>query len=116
MLVVVATTPAHLLRWATVYVLILIAETLIARLPLPGLLLRACIVLPFTGTFAVITWLAGDPQRAAALAIKSYLSAVAVLLLKTGIIEMNEYERSLLDIIAGRRRSRPRVKPRRWEE
>ena len=35
---------------------------------------------PFTVLFALISWLAGDPARAVALLLKSYLSALAVLL------------------------------------
>ena len=39
------------------------------------------LVLPFSLTFALISWLAGEPLRALALVEKSYLSTVAVLLL-----------------------------------
>ena len=46
-----------------------------------GALARAGVVLPFTAVFAGISWLAGDPARGAALVMKSYLSALAVLLL-----------------------------------
>ena len=52
-----------------------------ARLPLSGALARAGVVLPFTAVFAALSWLAGDPARGAALVMKSYLSALAVLLL-----------------------------------
>ena len=52
-----------------------------ARLPLAGLLARACLVLPFTAVFALVSWIAGDANRAVALILKSYLSATAVLLL-----------------------------------
>ena len=38
-------------------------------------------VLPFTAVFAGVSWLAGDPARGAALVMKSYLSALAVLVL-----------------------------------
>lgn len=81
MLIVIATTHPVMLAWAAAFGLVLLVEILIARLPVVGLLVRACIVLPFTGTFAIITWLAGDPDRAVALAMKSYLSAVTVLVL-----------------------------------
>jgi cobalt/nickel transport system permease protein len=40
---------------------------------------KAAIVLPFTVTFASVSWLAGDPGRAVSLVVKSYLSALAVL-------------------------------------
>jgi cobalt/nickel transport system permease protein len=52
-----------------------------ARLPLGGVFLRAAAVLPFSATFAVVSALAGDTARAEALVVKSWLSAVAVLLL-----------------------------------
>ena len=38
-------------------------------------------MLPFSLVFAAVCWLAGDPARGLALAIKSYLSALAVLIL-----------------------------------
>jgi cobalt/nickel transport system permease protein len=50
------------------------------RIPLLQAFLRAGLVLPFTGVFVAISWLAGDPARALALAMKSYLSALAVVL------------------------------------
>jgi cobalt/nickel transport system permease protein len=52
-----------------------------ARIPLAGALARAGVVLPFTAVFAAVSWLAGDPARGATLLMKSYLSALAVLLL-----------------------------------
>ena len=58
----------------------LVAGILVARLPLAGAMLRAAVVLPFGLVFAAITWMAGDPARASSLVAKSYLSALAVLL------------------------------------
>lgn len=52
-----------------------------ARVPLGAALRRAALVLPFTLAFAAISLAAGEPVRAAALVTKSYLSALAVLLL-----------------------------------
>jgi len=63
------------------YAALLASAILIARLPLGGVLLRAMVVLPFSLTFALISWLVGEPQRALALVEKSYLSTVGVLLL-----------------------------------
>jgi cobalt/nickel transport system permease protein len=80
-LVVLATTPPDAVAVLATDVALLAAAMLIARLPLPGLILRATVVLPFSLTFALISWLAGDPWRALALVEKSYLSTVAVLLL-----------------------------------
>jgi cobalt/nickel transport system permease protein len=51
-----------------------------ARLPLFSALARAAIVLPFSLIFAAVCWLSGDPARGFSLLLKSYLSALAVLL------------------------------------
>jgi cobalt/nickel transport system permease protein len=51
-----------------------------ARLPLVRVLARAAVVLLFTAVLALSAWLGGDPFRAFALVVKSYLSALAVLL------------------------------------
>lgn len=51
-----------------------------ARLPLARALARSALVLPFAIVFALITWAAGDAGRAISLVVKSYLSALAVLL------------------------------------
>lgn len=80
-LVAVATTPSIDAVRAAGYGLFLMTGVLAAGLPLGGLLLRAATVLPFTGTFAIISAIAGEPERAVALVVKSYLSAAAVLLL-----------------------------------
>ena len=57
------------------------AGILIANLPVGGLLLRATAVLPFSLTFGVISWTAGDHLRAIGLVEKSYLSTLAALLM-----------------------------------
>ena len=62
------------------YGTILIASALLSRLPLPALVWRSALVLPFAATFAALSWLAGDSQRAIALLIKSSFSGLAVLL------------------------------------
>jgi cobalt/nickel transport system permease protein len=80
-LVVLATTRADAVAVLATYAVLLAAAILIAGLPLGGLLLRAMVVLPFSLTFALISWLAGEPLRGLALVEKSYLSTVAVLLL-----------------------------------
>jgi energy-coupling factor transporter transmembrane protein EcfT len=53
----------------------------ISRLPVTKLLARAALVLPFAGTFALMSLLAGDPERAVSLTVKSVYSGLAVLLL-----------------------------------
>jgi cobalt/nickel transport system permease protein len=63
------------------YFALLAATAIAARLPLFEVLLRATIVLPFALCFAVISALAGEPERAAMLLARSYLSALATLLL-----------------------------------
>jgi cobalt/nickel transport system permease protein len=79
-LVAVATSHRHLPVLAAVWLAMLVATALWARLPALGLLARGAIVLPFSLAFAVVTWAAGDAERALALVLKSYLSVVAVLL------------------------------------
>ena len=63
------------------YAGLLVIAIAAARLPVFAVLRRAVLVLPFSATFALITWLAGEPLRALALAEKSFLSGVAALLL-----------------------------------
>jgi cobalt/nickel transport system permease protein len=81
LLAAVATTPRLNAANAAGYALTVLAAAALARLPLGAVLLRAAVVLPFSATFAAVSLLAGDSQRAAALVVKSYLSAAAVLVL-----------------------------------
>jgi cobalt/nickel transport system permease protein len=62
------------------YGTILITAALASRLPLAPLLWRSALVLPFAATFAALSWLAGDAERAMALLVKSSFSGMAVLL------------------------------------
>jgi len=52
----------------------------LSRLPAGGLAWRAAAVAPFVVVFTVASWVAGEPARAMALLLRSYLSAVAVLI------------------------------------
>lgn len=84
-LVALATTsidswPVFVGRMAA-YGLVLACGALSARLPLSGLAGRAAAVLPFSLTFALISWASGEPARAVLLVSKSYLSALAALLI-----------------------------------
>ncbi len=79
-LVILATTPPNAFLTLGVDAALLLAGILIAGLPPGSLLLRAMTILPFSLTFGLISWLAGDPLRALGLIEKSYLSTVAVLL------------------------------------
>lgn len=60
---------------------ILAAGILVARLPLAAVLLRAAIVIPLSLTFAALVAIQGDVAKAAALVVRTYLSAAAALLL-----------------------------------
>ena len=79
-LIVLATTPANAALALGIYAVLLLSGMLIAGLPVWSLFARALVVLPFSLTFGLISWLAGDPLRALGLIEKSYLSAVGVLL------------------------------------
>jgi len=79
-LVAVATARGGFARLAAAYLALLGVAAVSAGLPARGLLLRACVVFPFTATFAGIVALGGDWQRAGMLLGKSYLSALAALL------------------------------------
>jgi cobalt/nickel transport system permease protein len=79
-LVVVATAQRELPLLAGALLLFLGAGLVWARLPVVPALLRAAIVLYFTAIFALVSWIAGDPARAIALLVKTYLSALAVVL------------------------------------
>ena len=79
-LIVLASTPAKATLTLGIDAALLVSGILIAGLPLGRLPLRAMVVLPFSLTFGLISWLAGDRLRAIALVEKSYLSAAAVLL------------------------------------
>jgi cobalt/nickel transport system permease protein len=80
-LIALATTPPASQRISICYAALLIAGVLVARLPLAAVLYRAAFVLPFAATFAVVSFLSGDTLRAVSLLAKSFLSALAVLLL-----------------------------------
>jgi len=74
-------TAHRALPWLAAGLLVLLAAALLwARLPLAAALARAAVVVPFGAVFALISWAAGDPARGLALVAKSYLSALAVLL------------------------------------
>ncbi|MCW5980794.1 MAG: hypothetical protein KIT09_22125 [Bryobacteraceae bacterium] len=80
-LVAIATTPPQTAAPFAAYAILLIGASAASGLPVSGVLARAAVVLPFSATFAAISWVSGDPERAAALVLKSYLSATAALVL-----------------------------------
>jgi cobalt/nickel transport system permease protein len=63
------------------YFTLLAAGVILSSLPPAGVLLRSLAILPFSGIFALVSWLSGDTLRAISLLEKSYLSVLAVLLL-----------------------------------
>ena len=80
-LIALSTTPPAAQAAFAAYAILLVLAAYIARLPIRGLAGRAVLVLPFSATFALLTWWSGDSLRALALAEKSFLSGVAALLL-----------------------------------
>lgn len=80
LLVAVSTTPASVQFAFAAYAALLVLAVHQARLPIAGLAGRAALVLPFSATFALLTWWSGDSLRALALAEKSFLSGLAALL------------------------------------
>ena len=80
-LIALATAQRSFLALSACYFVILAAVVVAAGLPLGSALKRASAVLPFTAVFAIISLAGGEPMRAASLIAKSYLSALAVLIL-----------------------------------
>jgi len=80
-LLALATAHRNFLAVGLCYLGILVVVTIAARLPLLAALARAAVVLPFTLVFAAISLAAGEPLAAMTLVGKSYLSALAVLVL-----------------------------------
>ena len=80
-LVVISTTTRAFPESAAAQGLLLVAACVWARVPVTATLRRAAVVLPFILTFTIICWIAGDAARGVALAVKSYLSCLAVSLI-----------------------------------
>ena len=80
-LIVLGTAHRNLPALAAALAFLLGAGLVLAKLPIGGALLRSTVVLPFTLIFGAICWVGGDPGRGIAIVLKSYLSALAVLLL-----------------------------------
>jgi cobalt/nickel transport system permease protein len=77
-LVVISTAHREFPQTAAALAAVLIAACLWAKVPVGGALRRAALVLPFNAFFAVVCWISGDPGRGVVLALKSYLSCLAV--------------------------------------
>jgi len=80
-LVAVSTTPPSAQFAFGAFAVLLAVAVFSARLPVRGILRRAAAVLPFSASFALVTWWSGDSLRALALAERSFLSGLAALLL-----------------------------------
>jgi cobalt/nickel transport system permease protein len=68
-------------RAVAFYLALPLCGVLTGRLPLIPVLMRVALVLPFAGTFAALTFLAGDGHRALNLLLKSTMPALAVLVI-----------------------------------
>lgn len=80
-LVTISTTvPGAYAAWG-LYATLLAIAALASGIPPAAILWRSALILPFSATFAGITWFSGDPDRAVALLTKSWLSAVATILI-----------------------------------
>lgn len=80
-LISLATAGRNLPQLAAMLFATLLGVLLWARLPIASVLSRAGLVLSFTIPFALMSVFAGDAPRAASIVLKSYISALAVLLL-----------------------------------
>jgi cobalt/nickel transport system permease protein len=80
-LIAVSTTPPAAQIAFAGYAALLAIALAASKLPAAAMLRRSALVLPFSASFAVLTWWSGDGMRAIALAEKSFLSGLAALLL-----------------------------------
>jgi len=80
-LICIATLQSNTAIAGGLYLALLVAAAMAARLPVPAMLRSAAAVLPFALCFAVASALAGDPERAVRLVIRAYLSSFTALLL-----------------------------------
>jgi cobalt/nickel transport system permease protein len=80
LLIAVATADRRVPLFSCELLVFLMAGLAWARVPVGRALSRAAVVLPFAATFAAVLWLSGQAERGLVLAFKSYLSALAVLL------------------------------------
>lgn len=80
-LVLISTAPVGAVRLYAAGLALLVFAILLAGLPLAAVLARAALVIPLSLTFAVLVAIEGDTGKAAALVVRTYLSAMAALLL-----------------------------------
>lgn len=83
-LIAVSILRHNALAGCAAFVALAVAMASIAKLPVGQLLFTAAGILPFAASFALITWLVGQPERAVLLVTRSYTSSLfAVLLIAT---------------------------------
>ncbi|MES1257979.1 MAG: energy-coupling factor transporter transmembrane component T, partial [Acidobacteriota bacterium] len=81
LLVCIATLTPHTMYCCAAYLLILAGAVAMAKLPVARVLLGAAAVLPFALCFAAVSVVSGQPDRAAMLLVRGYLSSLTALLL-----------------------------------
>jgi cobalt/nickel transport system permease protein len=79
LLVALATAGRAAAPLAAMLLAVLVAALIWARLPLAAAMARAAVVFSFTIPFAILSLFAGESGRAVALLLKSYISALAVI-------------------------------------
>lgn len=80
-LVCIATLQPSGWRIGVLYFVALTAMALAARLPVPRVHFAAAVVLPFAAVFALMSFLAGPPEKGLAIMGRSWLSAFTTVLL-----------------------------------
>ena len=80
-LIAISSLRQHAVAACGSYLALILLLAAATGLPLAGLLKAAATVLPFAFSFALITWFAGQGERAMLLVTRSYVSAAAALLL-----------------------------------
>jgi len=78
-LIAVSTTTS--LRAWVLYASLCAVALAFTRLPPVPVLARILVILPFVASFTLVTWLAGQPERAFGIFVRSLLSAAAALIL-----------------------------------
>jgi cobalt/nickel transport system permease protein len=81
LLITLATTGRAVPHVAAMLLVLLAAALIWGRLPILAVLTRACVVLSFTLPFVLVSIFIGDSDRAVSLLLKSYISALSVILL-----------------------------------
>jgi cobalt/nickel transport system permease protein len=81
LLVCIATLTERTPSACVAYLLFLGEIVIVSKLPLGHVLMSAAAVLPFAVSFAIVSALSGQPERAVMLVVRGYLSALTALIL-----------------------------------